>query len=101
MTGENRLSVTVNMLKTTFFAFFLCISLGLTNVLCVDVRFKSDMRILAQEWFANRFNYAEFPYVHNVVQVLSVYGTDNVRGSTNVIMYTDEYTWVTLHGLGH
>ncbi len=82
MTGENVYSICLLSLCVG-------ISLGLIYVSCVDVRCKSDMWILAQEWFAYRFNYAEFPYVHNVVQVLSVYGTYNIKDGTYVVMYID------------
>ncbi len=83
MTGEN----VYLLLSICLLSLCVGISLGLINVLCVDVRCKSDMWILAQEWFAYRFNnYAEFPYVHNVVQVLSVYGTYNVKDGTYVVL---------------
>jgi hypothetical protein len=74
------------------------ILLGLINVLCVDVRWpiqcKSDMWILAQEWFAYRFNYAEFSYMHNCTYCTTFWmrHTYNGKDSTNVVMYTDEYT---------
>jgi hypothetical protein len=89
MTGEN----VYLLLSICLLSLCVGISLGLVNVLCVDVRCKSDMWILAQEFFAYRFdNSAEFPYTCTVlynVQVLSVYGTCNVKDGTYVVMYID------------